>query len=174
MQKFSDAMTNWMMPGGGSEDAKGALMPSTQYTPAQDRLDPSLIACYDAPIANPAAFANFSAIPGQDLGSGVQDVSQLVNQTIGYSQRVLRWKWYVTSIKFSKETMPIVIDTMVDVAKELIPQFDGFVGVAEEPITVKHLAAAKANGGDPMNLDPKDGGFLSETRFLPFRLVSVR
>ncbi|KAF2823680.1 FAD-binding domain-containing protein [Ophiobolus disseminans] len=160
MQKFSDAMTNWMLPGGGREDAKGALMPSTQYTPATDRLEPSLTALYDAPINNPAAFENFSAIAGTDLGNGVQNVSQLVNQTIGYSARVLRWKWYVTSIKFDKETMPIVIDTMVDVAKELIPKFDGFVGVAEEPITIKHLEAAKANGGDPMNLDPKDGGFL--------------
>jgi hypothetical protein len=165
MPKFIDAMTNWMLPGGGSEDAKGSLMPSTQYTPSEDRLAPTLVACYDAPIDHPAAFENFTAIPGTDLGNGVQSLSQLVNQTRGYSARVLRWKWYVTSIKFSKQTMPIVIDTMVDVAKELIPKFDGFVGVAEEPITINHVKAAKANGGDPMNLNPEDGGFLSELTY---------
>jgi hypothetical protein len=56
--------------------------------------------------------------------------------------------------------MPIIIDTMVTVAKELIPQFNGFVGTAEEPITADHIAAARANGGDPMDLDPADGGVL--------------
>ncbi|KAF2796778.1 FAD-binding domain-containing protein [Melanomma pulvis-pyrius CBS 109.77] len=159
MSKFSEAMTSWMAPGGGHEDKKGALMPSTQYTPASDRLDPSLVAVYDAPVENPAAFKNFTDIANfTDLGTGVQNLTSLVRQTIGYQARVFRWKWYVTSIKFSNETMPIVIDTMVDVAKELIPQFNGFVGTAEEPITADHLAAARANGGDPMDLDPANGG----------------
>lgn len=109
MQSFSDTFTHWMLPGGSREDANGAPMPSTQHTPSQDGLDPSLVALYDAPISNPKAFKDFSSIAGTDLGNGVQIVSQLVNQTIGYSARVLRWKWYVTSIKFSNETMPIVM-----------------------------------------------------------------
>jgi hypothetical protein len=91
MSKFSQAMTSWMAPGGGHEDKKGALMPSTQYTPAIDQLDPSLVAVYDAPVENPAAFKNFTEIANfTDLGSGVQNLSSIVRQTIGYQARVLR------------------------------------------------------------------------------------
>lgn len=50
---------------------------------------------------------------------------------------------------------------MANLAREMIPQLDGFVGVAEEPVSGQFVAAARANGGDAMDLDPTNGGFIS-------------
>jgi hypothetical protein len=176
---FISAMKAWIAPGGGHEDAKGSIMPSTRYTPLAGTLDAAITAVYDADIEHPKAFENFSAIAGIDLGSGLQNFSQVIdttktqfgNDTYRYVGKLCihsakanycSWKWYSTSIKFSEETMSIIVDTMVDEAKKQIPTISGFVGVAEEPISELYMEAAKRNGGDPANLDPLEGGFIGK------------
>jgi hypothetical protein len=59
--------------------------------------------------------------------------------------------------------MKIILDNMIAKADELLPELNGFVGVAEEPVTPDYLVAARQNGGDPMDLDPADGGFISKS-----------
>lgn len=69
--------------------------------------------------------------------------------------------------------MSIIVDTMVETAKELLPSLSGFVGVAEEPISSEYATAARKNGGDPYDLDPKamDGGFIGEQPVEKYNIV---
>jgi hypothetical protein len=68
--------------------------------------------------------------------------------------------------------MDIVVNTMVEAARELMPNISGFVGIAEEPVSEYYVAAAAASGSDPMNLNPDDGGFLG--KFTLFSKSSLR
>ncbi|KAH7405681.1 hypothetical protein DE146DRAFT_778990 [Phaeosphaeria sp. MPI-PUGE-AT-0046c] len=167
---FISAMKAWMVPGGGHEDAKGSIMPSTRYTPSAGTLDAAITAVYDADIEHPKAFENFSAIAGIDLGSGVQNFSQVVDTTkTQFGNDTFRWKWYSTAITFSEQTMSIIVDTMVDEAKKQIPNISGFVGVAEEPVSESYMEAARKNGGDPMNLDPAEGGLIVADYYVAYK-----
>ncbi|OAF98537.1 uncharacterized protein CC84DRAFT_1223714 [Paraphaeosphaeria sporulosa] len=175
-QEFMDAMTAWPLRSGGHEDVKGELMPSTRYTTSSDTLDAAITARYDWNIDNPLAFENFTAIAGAvDIGSGVQNFSQLVNTTsTQFGTGSFRWNWYSTSIRFSNRTMNILVETMVETAKELLTDLSGFLGVADEPISRYYAAAALSNGGDPYNLDPEaiEGGLLVADFYVASNLAS--
>lgn len=90
--QFMEAMSSWMVEGGGHEDSKGSIMPSTRYIPATDTVDAALIAYYDEDKENPAAFENFTKAVSVPAGTtGIQTLSKLVDQTEAvYGQRAYK------------------------------------------------------------------------------------
>jgi hypothetical protein len=91
--QFAEALTAWMLPGGGHEDPKGSIMPSTRYYPINKTMDAAFIGYYDGNQASPKAFENFTATPHIELGfTGIQTLHELVDETEKYyGDRILRY-----------------------------------------------------------------------------------
>jgi len=67
-----------------------------------------------------------------------------------------------TSLSVTENTMILVHDVVVETRKLLLEGTDCSVGAGVQPVTQSFLEAAKAKGGDPMALDPSEGGFCSK------------
>jgi hypothetical protein len=64
--RFLDAVASYTLPGGGSYDPRSAILPDINLDPATNSSTCSLVTFYDAQdpeSVNPAALANFTAIP---------------------------------------------------------------------------------------------------------------
>jgi len=82
--KFAEALTAWMLPGGGHEDPKGLIMPSTRYYPINKTMDVAFIR-YDGNQGTPKAFENFTATPHAEFDfTGIQTLHDLVDKTEKY------------------------------------------------------------------------------------------
>ena len=80
-----------------------------------------------------------------------------------------RWNWYTTSILMSPYTTDIVYRNSIDLARSMLAGVNGLVSVATEYVTKEHLTAARASGGDAMDLDPDKGTFMSGLYHSPQR-----
>lgn len=79
--QYLDAFGAYLSPGGGVEDPKGNMMPSYSYTPSTGAITAGNVYVYNAPINNPKAFENFTAIPTTVNGVGLMNFSQVTAQT---------------------------------------------------------------------------------------------
>jgi hypothetical protein len=63
----------------------------------------------------------------------------------------------------------------MDTADQMIADINCTIGLSTEPVTQNHLAAAKARGGDAMDLDPGKGGFIStfDHDFIVYKVRSM-
>ncbi len=86
-QQYLDAQTAFILPGGGSEDPKAAIMPNFGYDPITKQDSSGTVLLYDEPIDNPRALQNFTAIPTILSTTAVQNFSSITNSTAGYSPR---------------------------------------------------------------------------------------
>lgn len=116
---------------------------------------------YNAPVDKPKALENFTAIPVESGSAKVQSYSQITSTTSGYAPRTLRWSFYNTAILSSEDTMDIIYNTTTSLADQMLKNTNCSVGSAIQPVTVDHLKAAKAAGGDALDLDPARGAFVS-------------
>lgn len=67
-------------------------------------------------------------------------------------------------------TTDIVYRNSIDLARIMLAGVNGLVSIATEYVTKEHLAAAKASGGDAIDLDPERGTFMSR-QTLPSSIV---
>ncbi|KAL8906558.1 MAG: hypothetical protein Q9207_001942 [Kuettlingeria erythrocarpa] len=56
--------------------------------------------------------------------------------------------------------MDIIYNATTGLADQMLSQTNCSVGSAIQPITVDHVKAARAAGGDAMDLDPNRGAFV--------------
>ena len=85
-QRYLDAQTAFIVPGGGSEDPKAAIMPSLGYNPMTKQNSSGVVLLYDDPV-QPKAFENFTAIPPVSGSLGNTTLVGIVNTTEFYSPR---------------------------------------------------------------------------------------
>lgn len=62
LQAFLDAITTYVSPGGGSGDAKAAILPNINVTPKTGLVQGSLISFYDGDDNNPKALQGFAKV----------------------------------------------------------------------------------------------------------------
>lgn len=86
-QQYLDAQTAFILPGGGSDDVKAAIMPNFGYDPITKQSGSGTVLVYDEAIDNPKALENFTAIPTTFSTAGVQNFADITASTSGYSPR---------------------------------------------------------------------------------------
>ena len=160
-QQYLDAQTKFILPGGGSEDTKAAIMPNFGYDPITKLNNSGTVLLYDAPTENPAALQDFIDIPLLSGNTLVTNFSVITNSTSGYSARDRRWSFYNIAILASNDTMNLIYKHVVDNANQILPGVNCSVGAAVQPVTKTHLQAARDLGGDAIDLDPARGSFVS-------------
>ncbi|MCJ1314163.1 hypothetical protein MMC25_007843 [Agyrium rufum] len=162
--RFLDAYTAWFAPGGGVEDdAKAAILPNIAMTLPDFNETSATVLFYDENVTYPKTFENFTSIPRVESQSqlGLMNFSQLVNLTAFDGVHAGRWNWYSTSILMSPYTTDIVYRNSIDLARTMLAEVNGLVSIATEYVTKEHLLAARASGGDAIDLDPERGTFMS-------------
>ncbi|KAI4213892.1 MAG: hypothetical protein LQ351_003587 [Letrouitia transgressa] len=159
-RQYLDAQKHFILPGGGSYDDKAAVMPNFNYNPQTGTPSSGTVLLYNAPVDKPKALENFTAIPVESGSAKVQSYSQITSTTSGYAPRTLRWSFYNTAILSSEDTMDIIYNTTTSLADQMLKNTNCSVGSAIQPVTVDHLKAAKAAGGDALDLDPARGAFV--------------
>ncbi|KAL5384416.1 hypothetical protein PMIN06_011072 [Paraphaeosphaeria minitans] len=159
-QRYLDAQTAFILPGGGAEDDRAAIMPNFGYNPSTGQNSSGTVFVFNGTDANPAALRNLTSIPTTSGSVAVQRFSEVVASTAGYAARDRRWSFYATAVKSAPATMDLLYRHMRTQADALLPGVNATVGAAVQPITVSHLTAARQRGGDALDLDPARGPFV--------------
>ena len=136
-------------------------MPNFNYYPQSKTPSSGTVLIYNAPVNSPKALENFTVIPVESGGARIQNLSAIAATTGGYAPRNLRWSFYNTALRAGEETMDIIFNTTTRLADEMLSKTNCSVGSAIQPVTVAHLKAARAAGGDALDLDPAKGPFVS-------------
>ncbi|KAL9123061.1 MAG: hypothetical protein Q9187_000388 [Circinaria calcarea] len=163
---FLEAVGNFVQPGGGSEDPLVAINPAIALTPANGTVEPTNIVFYQGNETAPATLANFSVIPGtlfNDTGVRPSWISlpAELNQP-AFAARTSRQLFWSVGIKPTQAAINLANVTIVGGALSQLQHIpDLTLTLAYQPITKAWLAAARASGGDAIDLDPADGGFIS-------------
>lgn len=89
-QRYLDAQTAFILPGGGSDDPNAAIMPNFDYDPNSKQSVPGTVMVYNQAIENPKALENFTSIPTTFSTVGVQPFANITESTNGYSPRTRR------------------------------------------------------------------------------------
>ncbi|KAF4540637.1 FAD-binding oxidoreductase [Lasiodiplodia theobromae] len=159
-QKYLDAQTAFILPGGGADDPNAAIMPNFGFDPLTNLTNAGTVLVYAGPDPNPKALENFTAIPTTFSTVAVQNFTSIVESTSGYSPRDRRWSFYNTAVLASADTMDLLYRHVVKNAQQILPGVNCSVGAAVQPITTLIQQAARDNGGDALNLDPNGGSFV--------------
>ena len=86
-QQYLDAQTAFILPGGGSDDVRAAIMPNFGYDPVTKQNASGTVLVYDEAIDNPPALENFTAIPTTLSTVAVQNFADITVSTSGFSPR---------------------------------------------------------------------------------------
>ena len=97
---------------------------------------------------------------GSEMCIRDRNYSDVVASTSGYAPRDRRWSFYNTAVKSAPPTMNLIYHHARVQADKILSGVNATVGAAVQPITVDHLKAAHANGGDAIDLDPAQGPFV--------------
>ncbi|KAF2677439.1 FAD-binding domain-containing protein [Lentithecium fluviatile CBS 122367] len=159
-QRYLDAQTAFILPGGGSYDDNAAIMPNFGYTPLTAQNNSGTVFVYNGSDPDPAALRNLTSIPTTSGAVTVQNFSEVVGSTSGYSPRDRRWSFYNIAVKSAPPTMNLLYRHMREQADTILGGVNASVGAAVQPITVNHLKAAQNAGGDAIALDPSRGPFV--------------
>lgn len=159
-QRYLDAQTAFILPGGGAEDDRASIMPNFGYNPATGQNSSGTVFLFNGTDPNPAALRNLTAIPITSGSVSVQNYSDVVATTSGYSPRDRRWSFYATAVKSAPATMDLIYHHIREQADVILAGVNASVGAAVQPITVNHLKAARNSGGDAIDLDPAQGPFV--------------
>ena len=159
---FLKAQEDFMLPGGGSDDARAALMSNIEID-SKGSLTSSAMLLFNSNDPTPRPFENFTSIPSVFRTLGVHRFAALVSPTDAYSGRDRRSLFSTTSLRVSSDTMKIVQNQLVSSQEALLTSVNCSVGAGIQPVTQSFLRAAKSAGGDPMDLNPEDGRFSSRS-----------
>lgn len=73
-----------------------------------------------------------------------------------------RWSFYNIAVRSTPDTMNMLYNSIAQNADALLLGVNCSVGSAVQPVTASHLRAARALGGDAIDLDPEKGNFVSK------------
>ena len=90
-QKYLDAQTAFILPGGGSEDPKAAIMPNFEYLPQTKQNASGATLFYSSPVINPQALENFTSIPVIAGSLSLRNLTGILSTTTGFAPRTHRF-----------------------------------------------------------------------------------
>ncbi|KAI9739477.1 MAG: hypothetical protein M1818_005165 [Claussenomyces sp. TS43310] len=167
LDEFLDATAYFCIPEGGSSDIHTHVNPSLSYNGTDGTFDIYTIISHTGTNPAPASVANYSKIPAISNDDSVRTkLSWFTNETAGpaYIDRSTREMFRTTALKAAPESVFLTNKTFFDTVASM-PALKNVRGIklsaTHQTITKSWLTAAQAAGGDPMDLDPKNGNFIS-------------
>jgi hypothetical protein len=179
------AMEDFLFSPEGIDDPYTEINPSITISPNSTDDDSTWLSVFVPFVAGnhseaaPASVANFTAIPNplnvSVLGQQ-ENYVELLNQVHERNTQDvygLGQIYGTLSAKLAPGIVRLAVDTVLTPAMEELANVTGaFVAVSPEPISHLMVEAAAKSGPYAIDLDPKDGSFLSECSY-PRGLISV-
>ncbi|KAH7213270.1 uncharacterized protein BKA55DRAFT_697777 [Fusarium redolens] len=163
LDDFVHAIAAYSTVGGGSDDVDASYNPSVQVNLATNQLTLLSYSSHLGTDPDPAAFANFTKIPLIWTNSSVRaDFFSLVEDTTmeAYHDRSHRQLFWATSLKASPESVYLTNETFFETIDSM-PELRHAAGLSltttPQMLTRSWIDAAKASGGDPMDIDSEGG-----------------
>lgn len=98
-----DALTSYLGPGGGIDDAKSALVPALFVFPGKGDVQGNTVVFYDGEDPAPTALSNFTSIPTLSNTAHVRTYTDFLSETVTYGNRSFR---YVKQSKIRRKIEP--------------------------------------------------------------------
>ncbi|KAM7212310.1 hypothetical protein V8F06_012309 [Rhypophila decipiens] len=161
---FVDAIASYSTVGGGSDDPNASYNPSVQVIPATGQVRLFSFCGYRGNDPSPAAFANFSQIPVRFTNNSVRaNLWGLVGDTMAedYHARTHRQLFWGTALKATPASVYLINETFFETFNAMAPRLQNATGLSltttPQLISRAWISAAKASGGDPMDIDAEGG-----------------
>ncbi|KAM7203152.1 FAD-binding domain containing protein [Naviculisporaceae sp. PSN 640] len=161
---YLHAVANYIDPRGGSSDVRSAIDPITVVNPSTGEYIVANFFAHRSADPAPACFSNFTNVNATvstlrvspDLNTFQIEAND--PQFADRSQRQLAW---VTGLKAQAESVYLANRTFTEMAFSRLGNLPNLTtSITYQPVTKSWLQAAKAAGGDALDLDPANGGFI--------------
>ncbi|KAI4214646.1 MAG: hypothetical protein LQ351_002719 [Letrouitia transgressa] len=147
---------------GGSLDGKSAIDATIYYNGSTKAYTTTTSLFYNGTVNNPPALRNFTKIPTLiPATTKIRSYVDFEGETAASGDRSLRELFRATSTKGVAASPKFLYDIFVQETKKL-KTIEALFSFVYQPITVGALRAARALGGDPLDLDPADGPILMQ------------
>ncbi|KAI0407189.1 hypothetical protein F4802DRAFT_612274 [Xylaria palmicola] len=163
LDDFIKAVQSYSVVGGGSDDVDASYNPSVQVNVSTGAMTLLSFSTHIGSDPNPAAFSNFSSIPKLVSSNRVRpNLGQLTAETNApvYFARTKRQLFWSTSLKAGPEAILITNATFFETLASM-PELQKVEGLSltttPQLLSRAWLKAAKASGGDPMDLESETG-----------------
>ncbi|EAA63242.1 hypothetical protein AN3274.2 [Aspergillus nidulans FGSC A4] len=163
LDAYIHAVANFSSPDGGSADPLAAADPLLLMYPNTSQIQPAAVLLYNAAIENPAALKAFIDIPAVSDSAAVRTFTNFAveQNSSSYWDRSSRRSFWATAVKATPEAVYLANTTFIQAAMEQVSDLsDLLTSITYQTITEDWLDAARASGGDAIDLDPADGAFL--------------
>ncbi|GME30036.1 FAD-binding domain-containing protein [Neofusicoccum parvum] len=159
------AVANYIDPSGGSSDVKSSLDPITIVTPSTGDVIVANFFSHRGSDAAPACFANFTSVNSSystvDVRPSLAEFQTDANDP-QFADRTHRQLVWITGLKAKAESVYLANETFFDAALSQLADIpNATTSITYQLISQWWLQAAQDNGGDAIDLDPADGGFIA-------------
>ncbi|KAL4922537.1 cytochrome P450 [Aspergillus aurantiobrunneus] len=163
LDAYIEAIANFSSPDGGSTDPLAAADPLLLMYPNTGQIQPAAVLLYNAPVEQPDALRVFTDIPAASNSAGLRTFTDfsVEQNSSSYGDRSSRRSFWTTAVKATPEAVYLANTTFIEAATEQVSDLpDLLTSITYQTITEDWLDAARASGGDAIDLDPADGAFL--------------
>ncbi|CAI7653218.1 unnamed protein product [Penicillium pancosmium] len=165
LDAYIHAIANFSSRDGGSADALAAADPLLLMYPNTSQIQPAVVLLYNAPVKEPAALEIFTKIPAASNSASLRTFTNFVveQNSSSYWDRNNRRSFWTTAVKATPQAVYLANNTFFETAIEQVSDLpDLLTSITFQTITEDWLDAALASGGDAIDLDPAEGGFLGK------------
>ncbi|KAI1325886.1 hypothetical protein F5Y16DRAFT_411184 [Xylariaceae sp. FL0255] len=164
LDEIINAEASYSVVGGGVGDIEGAYNIAIEAVPATGDVTVFGIFFRNGTDTNPAAFANFSRVPKLSDNSQVwPNLGEALASTTVFGARTQRQLFMGSALQATKESVFLANTTFFKLLDEM-PELASVKGLqlvlSPQPISKSFLEAARASGGDPMDVEPGNGKML--------------
>ncbi|OCL11143.1 FAD-binding domain-containing protein [Glonium stellatum] len=159
------AVANYVDPQGGSADVLSSLDPITIITPSTGEFLVASFFSHRGSDVAPACFSNFTNVTTSFSDVDVRPsliAFQADADDASFADRSRRQLPWITGMKAKPESVYLANQTFVTAALSQLTDIpNATTSITYQLISHSWLVAARASGGDAIDLDPANGGFIA-------------
>ncbi|PYI24536.1 cytochrome P450 [Aspergillus violaceofuscus CBS 115571] len=163
LDAYIHAVANFSSPEGGSADPLAAADPLLLMYPNTSQIEPAAVLLYNAPVEQPAALQAFTNITAASDSASIRAFADFAveQNSSAYWDSSDRRSFWTTAVKATPEAVYLANTTFIQAAMDQVSDLaDLLTSITYQTITQDWVNAARASGGDAIDLDPEDGAFL--------------
>lgn len=158
--QYIDALDLYCQSPDGIDNPKTATLPNIFIDPASGNMTVAATIFHDG--TDQSSFQNFTAIPTVSNTAKVRNFTDFISESVSSVDRSFRDVFNTRSLKISAHSVRLINDSITALAISSLKDVEGSqVSLSVQPVATSWLKAAKAAGGDAIDLDPADGNFIA-------------
>ncbi len=162
-----EAIEAFVSPGGGIDDPKAAILPNYFIDPATGSQTAGIFGFYDGDHGD--VLKNFTDGASANTAKQRTYADLIAESATAGASGDFRGAFHCTSFKASAETVRLINETVTpDAIQNLASVTGSMVALSIQPISTAWLEAARAAGGDAIDLDPGNGNVIGKLQHIPF------